>query len=169
MPGISGHQYTGRNLSAFGRSPGSAVPQLRNFPPGFSAFERDRCCCAVTHSPVTNSVTTKGLLPAEAEAKGFRLNAVFQESLLICVQAGWDPECRSTRFHVCLTTFQMKPNRELDAGNWMVQAGISVSQVLASELHQLMPDDPANLMSQAGIHLLETSFPSWAGETVSQR
>jgi hypothetical protein len=51
----------------------------------------------------------------------------------------------------------------------MVQAGISVSQVLASELHQLMPDDPTNLMSQAGIHLLETSFPSWAGETASQR
>ena len=58
----------------------------------------------------------------------------------------------------------MKPNRELDAGNWMVQAGISVSQVLASELHQLMPDDPANLMSQAGIHLLETNFPSWGAK-----
>jgi hypothetical protein len=104
------------------------------------------------------------LLAAEAEAKGFRLNAVFLESLLIYVQVGWDPECRSTRVHVCLATFQMKPNRELDAGNWMVQAEISVPQVLAYELHQLMPGDPTNLMSQAGIHLLETNFSSWPGK-----
>ena len=89
------------------------------------------------------------------------MNAVFLESLLTYVHVGWEPECRSTRVHVCLATFQMKPNRELDAGNWMVQAEISVPQVLAYELHQLMPGDPTNLMSQAEIHSLETNFPSW--------
>jgi hypothetical protein len=104
------------------------------------------------------------LLAAEAEAKGFRLNAVFQESLLIYMHVGRDPECRSTRFHVCLATFQRKLNQELDSGNWMVQAEISVSQVLAYELHQLMPGDPTNLMSHAGIHLLETNFSSWLGK-----
>jgi len=79
------------------------------------------------------------------------------------------PECRSARFHACLATFRREPNRELGAGNWMVQRETGVSQVLAKELHPLMPGNPADLLSGAGIHLLETSFPRRAGEMAAQR
>ena len=65
---------------------------------------------------------------------------------------------------LCLATFQRKPNRELDAWNCMVEGEIGVSQVLACELHQLMPGDHTDLLRQAGIHLLETNFPGWAGK-----
>jgi hypothetical protein len=51
----------------------------------------------------------------------------------------------------------------------MVQRETGVSQVLAKELHPLMPGNPADLLSGAGIHLLETSFPRRAGEMAAQR
>ncbi len=46
----------------------------------------------------------------------------------------------------------------------MVQRETGVLQVLAKELHPWMPGNPADLLSGAGIHLLETNFPSWAGK-----
>ena len=46
----------------------------------------------------------------------------------------------------------------------MVQRETGVLQVLAKELHPRMPGNPADLLSGAGIHLLETNFPVGPGK-----
>jgi hypothetical protein len=111
------------------------------------------------HATVTSPLASTGLLATEAERRGFRLNALFQESGLTYAQIGWEPECRSTRFHVCLASFRPGPAGEWDAGNWMAHGDIGVSQLLADELHRLVPGAPVDLLSRAGRRLLLGTFP----------
>jgi|SRR5208282_3414930 len=119
-------------------------------------------------SRVSNPITTRGLLAAEAEAKGFRLNAVFREDAAICAQIGWESGCRSLRFHACLASFKRSPNRALHPGIWRIAGEIGVAQILADQLHQLKPGNPLDLLSETGIQLLERSFRAWA-EATDQR
>jgi len=104
-------------------------------------------------------IRTEGLLTPEAEARGFRLNTFFQESELIYAQLGWESKSQSTRFHVCLATFQWHPDRRLNHGSWVTPREVGVSQILADELHRLVRGNPTALLSEAGINFLKAQFP----------
>jgi hypothetical protein len=121
--------------------------------PAFQALN-DLASALPLDGTLTNTIATKGLLASEAEARGFRLNAVFQESEMIYAHIAWEPESRSTRFHVCLATFQPGHTLKLGAAKWMVQREIGVSKILAEELHRLVPGNPTDLLSEAGVHFL---------------
>jgi len=108
---------------------------------------------------VTNPISLKGLLTAEAEARGFRLNSVFQASGLIYAQIGWEEQGGSTRFHVCTTAFRTKPNGRLDEGRWVARRDVGVSEVLSDELHRLVPET-MDLLSKAGIQFLRSQLTS---------
>jgi hypothetical protein len=110
------------------------------------------------HSKVTNPIITRGLLTTGAEAQGFCLNAVFQESGLLYAHIGWEARCRPSRFHVCLASFRRRPNRQLDKGRWMPSKEIGVSNVLANELHQSAPGNPSDLLSGPGLQFLKEKF-----------
>ena len=105
---------------------------------------------------VTSPISTKGLLSTEAEARGFRLNAAFEEAGLIYAQIGWEAECSPTRFHVCAAVFRSKPNLSLDEGKWIAQQDVGASQILSDELHRLVPGKPSNLLKKAGLQFLQT-------------
>ena len=122
--------------------------------------------------PLSNSLTspipTKGLLATEAEARGFRLNAVFQELGLIYAQIAWEAECSPTRFHVCTAAFRSKPCQSLDEGKWIAQQDVGVSQVLSDELHRLVPGKPYNLFRKEGLRFLQTQAHQTRTETTHE-
>jgi hypothetical protein len=119
-------------------------------------------------STVTNPLSTKGMLATAVEARGFRLNAVFRESGVILVQIGWEPECRSMRFHVCTATFQSKPGGKLDESTWIAQQDVGASQILSDELHRLAPGKPSELLSEEGFQFLQGKSLPAPHEATSQ-
>jgi hypothetical protein len=120
------------------------------------------------HGTVTNPITVTGLLATKAEARGFRLNALFHEPGITYAQIGWEPECRQIRLHVCLASFRPEPARRLHVGKWMAHGEIGVSQLLASELHRFVAGAPADILSEDGLRLLQGTFSIVRAETASE-
>jgi hypothetical protein len=110
------------------------------------------------HHPVTNPITARNLLTAEAEALGFRLNAVYQEPRRILVQFGWQPASGSPRFHVCIAAFHLNTSGNSDRGTWVDERDPGVSKILAIQLHRECPGDPARLLTFSGMDLLRASL-----------
>jgi hypothetical protein len=107
---------------------------------------------------VTNRITQTGLLLAEADKRGFRLNAVFQEAGLFYAQIGWEPDCLPTRLHVCLASFRPGSAQNLQEVQWMLGHEVGISEVLSGELRRLVPGNAIDLFSQAGADFLATRF-----------
>lgn len=109
---------------------------------------------------MSHPIETKGLLTAELEAQGFRLNTIFEEPKLTYLHIAWEPKCRLTKFHVRTAVFDRRGRQINDKGYWIPQREIGVPQVLANELHRMMPGSPAELLSESGINYLEASLRS---------
>jgi hypothetical protein len=107
------------------------------------------------HSTVTNPITTKGILAPEAEALGFRLNAVFPERGLIYAQIGWEADCRSMRFHVCVATFRQGTAGKCSGAKWIPKRDTGVSRILTLELHRIVPGNPNDLFTEVGLQFLK--------------
>lgn len=107
------------------------------------------------HNALRKPIAAQSLLSPEAETRGFRLNAVFHESGLIYAQVGWEPECQSTRFHVCAVSFRTSPGSRLEAVSWVAPREIGVCQMLSKELRRIVRGDPMGLFSESGIQLME--------------
>jgi hypothetical protein len=105
-------------------------------------------------SRVSHPILSTGLLVPQAEARGFRLNALFQESGRVLAQFAWESGGRRVRFHACLASFQPDRTGRLDSGEWVAERETGLCQVLAHELHRLVPGNPHNLLSKAGLFLI---------------
>lgn len=105
-----------------------------------------------------NSIHTSGMLTPEAEARGFRLNAVFPDSDQVHVQLAWQPADNTNRFHVCLANFSTTPTGQLNAGEWTPERETGVCKALAAELHKLVAGPPRRLLSESGRILISRRF-----------
>ena len=117
---------------------------------------------------VTRPIAARGLLLAEAETRGFRLNAIFQESGVVYAQVGWEPECQSTRFHVCVVSLRPCPTCKLEEASWVASGEIGVSQILSEELRRIVPGNPMNLFSQAGLLVIGNEILQSSRSTASK-
>ena len=99
---------------------------------------------------LNHSVQASGMLTPEAEARGFRLNAVFPDSDQVHVQLAWQPADNTNRFHVCLANFSTTPGGELNAGEWTPERETGVCRALAVELHKSVAGPPRGLLSESG-------------------
>jgi hypothetical protein len=112
------------------------------------------------HNPVTNPITSLGLLVPKAEARGFRLNSVFHDSGVIHAQVGWQADGCLTRFHVGMAVFQATTHGESNPGKWVAPAEAGVCQILSDELLRLEFRTPFELFSAAGIQTLTADLPA---------
>jgi len=117
---------------------------------------------------ITRPITAQGLLVAEAETHGFRLNSAFEDAGQIYAQIAWEPDCRPARFHTCAAAFSRKPGGKLGAGHWLNQRETGVARALAEEFHRLLPGTPSLLFSDTGVHFLENGIASRAAAAYCQ-
>ncbi len=120
-------------------------------------------------SPVTNPISTKGLLATEAEGAGFRLTMAFHEAGMVYAHIGWQPDCRTTRFHVGVVALQARASGEMVPGGWIDQRDTGICQVLVKELQHLVPDSPATLLTERGMQVLAATLPKTHHEAAFHR
>jgi hypothetical protein len=109
--------------------------------------------------PLYNSVqfplAGEGLLVPQAQRNGFRLNSIIRERGQIHTDIGWRPAGQDYVFHTCLCTFRCAHAGSNDPGQWKAHSVIGVAQLLACELHRLVPGLPEKLFTPVGRHLLK--------------
>ena len=104
------------------------------------------------HGTVSKPILTKGLLVAEAEQRGFRLNTLLRTDNKLVAEIVWAPSDQTYRFHVCLCSF---PDGSPEPGTWVEPGMIGISQLLRGALRHMIPGPPASLLSAAGSSILK--------------
>jgi hypothetical protein len=96
----------------------------------------------------------KGLLVPRAECRGFQLRTIIRTGGRAYAEIGWQPTGQDSVFHTCLCAFRLIQNGRNDAGQWNAHGVIGVAQLLASELHRLVPGAPDKLFTPSGRMML---------------
>jgi hypothetical protein len=104
------------------------------------------------HLPVTQQITTEGLLLPGLENQGFRLNAVLCDSDAAYAEIVWQVAGYASRFHAGICGFPRSLG--IDRGVWQVPKVQGVGQLLLAEMRKLADGRPGEVFSPSGRQLL---------------